>query len=65
MGPFSSVKHMGVMHDWSAQPIGSTVEVIGISQANWLLKDKMPNYSAMVQARYNHSETMCMVEFHF
>lgn len=48
------------MHDWRDHLIGIIADVIGRSLANWFLKDQMPNHSAMVQARCNHSETMCM-----
>lgn len=60
-----SVKHMWVMHDWRDHPIGIIAGVIGMSLANWLLKEKMPNRSPTVQARCNHTKTMCMGEFHF
>lgn len=53
------------MHDWRDRPIGLIAGVIGMSLANWLLKDKTPIRSPTVQARCNHPKTMCMVEFHF
>lgn len=56
---------MWVMHDWRDHPIGIIAGVIGMSLANWLLKEKMPNRSPTVQARCNHTKTICMVEFHF